>query len=89
MITPQGGYSADVQMYLSLNGHTFSIAQLGPDFIILDDPVDHPPGEAEITFAIDGSVRRWHVVLPLGIRLDRQRTPIADPATHVNGSTAG
>jgi hypothetical protein len=75
LATPEhGSYSADVQMHLSVNGHRFSIGQLGPDFIILDDPADHPPGEGEITFAVDGFVRRWRVVLPVGIRPARSAT---------------
>jgi hypothetical protein len=77
--TPQhGGYSADVQMHLSVNGHTFSIGQLGPDFIILDDPIDHPPADGEIAFSIDGRVRRWRVQLPEGISKGSPRTRIAD-----------
>jgi hypothetical protein len=84
-----GGYSADVQMHLSVSGHVFSIGQLGPDFIILDDPTDHPPADAEITFSIDGRVRRWSVLLPNGISLGQARTRIADNPTQVNGSTVG
>ena len=82
-----GSYSADVQMHLSVNGRIFSIGQLGPDFIILDDPADHLPAEAEITFSIDGRVRCWRVLLPEGISPGQGRTRIAD--SHVNGSTVG
>ena len=87
MVTPQrGGYSADVQMHLSVDGRTFSIGQLGPDFIILDDPSDLPPAEGEIKLAIDGRMRRWRVQLPEGISKSRQRTRIADQP-RINGST--
>ena len=71
-----GSYSADVQMDLSVNGRTFSIGQLGPNFLILDDPADHPPADGEITFSVDGRVRRWTVHLPEGIVAERARTPI-------------
>lgn len=71
------GYSADVRMHLSLNGHTLRIGQLGPEFIILDDVVDHPPGQAEITMSIDGRVRRWNVQLPDGISAGETVTRIA------------
>jgi len=54
-------YSADVRMHLSVDGRVFPIGQPGPDFLILDAPTDCPPGEAEITFSIDGKVRRWTV----------------------------
>jgi hypothetical protein len=61
------GFSADVRMRLCVNGHSFSIGQLGPDFVILDDPADHPPAEAEVSVSIDGREQRWAVHLPDGI----------------------
>ncbi len=54
-------------MRLSVNGHVLSIGQLGPDFIILRDPIDHPPAEAEIAMSIDGREKKWRVRLPDGI----------------------
>ena len=54
-------------MHLRLNGHVFSIGQLGPDFLILDDPADCPPAEGEIALSIDGRERRWNVHLPDGV----------------------
>jgi hypothetical protein len=81
-----GGYSADVQMHLSVEGRVFDIGQLGPDFIILRDPADHPPAEAEITFSIDGRVRSWPVLLPDGISADQARTRTSD-CPPGNGST--
>jgi len=83
-----GSYSADVQMELSVNGRIFSVGQLGPDFLILDDPVDHPPAEGEIMVSIDGRVRRWRVRLPDGVAVGKVRTRIADCPSGVNGSTA-
>jgi len=79
------GHSADVQMHLSINGHIFSIGQLGPDFIILDTPTDHPPGNGEIYLAIDGRVKRWPVLLPDGLSAAQAETRIASR----NGSTVG
>lgn len=81
-------YSADVRMQLSVNGHIFVIGQLGPDFVILDNPIDHPPAEGEITFSIDGRERRWPVQLPAGIKAERGETLIS--VSHgSNGSTVG
>jgi hypothetical protein len=65
-------------MHLCVNGHVFSIGQLGPDFLILDDPADHPPSAAEIAFSIDGRERRWTVHLPDGIVAGRPETRIVD-----------
>ena len=69
----QNGYSADVRMTLRLNGHTIPIAQMGPDFLILDEPVDHPPCVADVVLSVDGNEQRWKVRLPEGIQRDRKR----------------
>lgn len=82
------GYSADVRMQLYVNGHVFAIGQLGPDFIILDEPADHPPVEAEIALSIDGCERRWPVCLPDGMSASQPRTRISR-CQHGNGSTLG
>jgi hypothetical protein len=63
-------------MELRINGSVLPIGQLGPDFIILDEPIAHPPSEAEIAVSIDGRERRWKVQLPEGIRLDKSTTSI-------------
>ena len=70
------GYSTDVRMQLSVNGHIFRIGQLGPDFLILDDPADHPPAEGEITMSIDGEESRWRVRLPDGVATTNTLTKI-------------
>src|SRR5438105_15508959 len=69
-------YSADVRMLLSINGHTLSIGQLGPDFIILRNPTDVPPCQAEIAVWIDGRERRWNVYLPQGISAQAPETKV-------------
>ena len=50
-----------------------------PDSILLDDPVDHPPGEAEIVPSIDGCERRWTVRLPDWVAAGKPETRIAFP----------
>jgi len=71
------GYSATVRIQLTLNGQVLSIAQLGPDFIIIRDRKDHPPAVGEIAMWIDDYERRWNVKLPDGIRADQDETPIS------------
>jgi hypothetical protein len=70
-------HSADVRMELRVNGHVLPIAQLGPGFLILRDPFDHPPAEGEIFISIDGNVRRRPVWLHDGLSAAQQRTRIA------------
>jgi hypothetical protein len=59
-----------------VNGHTFPIGQLGPEFLILRNPADHPPAHGEITMSIDGHVRRWRVHLPDGVSAQSRRTRV-------------
>jgi hypothetical protein len=71
------GHSADVRIHLHVHGQILSVAQLGPDFLILRTPADHPPADAQISMSIDGDERRWHVSLPAGIEATQWKTRIA------------
>ncbi len=64
-------------MHLVLNGQTLSIGQLGPDFLILDTPINHPPTTAILFFSIDGNERERKVSLPEGISAASERVVIA------------
>jgi hypothetical protein len=64
-------------MQLLVNGASLSIAQMGPDFLLLDKPIDHPPAEAVIVFSVDGNERRWPVLLPEGLVAGQERVAIA------------
>lgn len=75
-------------MELNVNGRIFDVGQLGPDFVILRDPVDHPPAAGEMMVSIDGRVKRWPVQLPEGVSPAKVRTRIAD-CPRVNGSAGG
>ena len=41
-----GAHSAQVEMQLIINGESISITHMGPDFLIVESPREHPPGEA-------------------------------------------
>jgi hypothetical protein len=82
------GHSAEVRMELRVNGRVLKISQLGPDFLILREPVEYPPSHAEISMSIDGTESHWFVQLPAGISPALERTRIAE-AARANGSTAG
>jgi len=71
------GHSADIRIQLIVDGLVLPVGQLGPEFLILREPTDHPPTEAEIFMSIDGSERRWKVFLPEGISVAKTRTKIA------------
>jgi hypothetical protein len=81
-------FSAEVRMHLSFNGDIHSIAQLGPDFLILADPVLHPPTDGEIFFSVDGHESRWIVHLPEGIEPSKRRTRIVSLVTRAKTGAA-
>jgi hypothetical protein len=79
-------HSADVRIALSINGHVLSVGQLGPDFIILREPINYPPTDASILLSIDGDEQRWSVHLPDGIEVSKAATRIH---RLLNGSAVG
>lgn len=66
-------------MQLFVNGHVLKIAQLGPRFLMLDQPIEHPPADAEILMSVDGKEERWCVHLPDGISTTAPTTPVSLP----------
>jgi hypothetical protein len=70
-------FSAKVQMELRLNGSILRKSHLGRDFLIVSDPIEHPPTQAEVRMSIDGAEDRWPVYLPAGISAAVQRTRIS------------
>ncbi|HEY2343529.1 MAG TPA: hypothetical protein VGH90_10885 [Chthoniobacteraceae bacterium] len=73
------GHSADVDMELRVNGAVLSIGQMGPDFLLMDSLVDHPPCDATIVLRVDGVERQWRVRLPEGLSAEVERVKIANP----------
>jgi hypothetical protein len=73
----QGGHSAQVKMRLLINGSSIAVAQMGPDFLLVDAPINHPAGNASLILQVDQSERRWDVHLPEGISAASKRVAIA------------
>ena len=76
MSSSQGGHSAQVNMRLLVNGESIPVAQMGPDFLILERACDHPPGQGIMVLQVDQSERRWTVRLPDGISSRSKRVVI-------------
>ena len=70
------GHSAQVNMRLLVNGLSLAVAQMGPDFVLVDAPVNHPPADASLVLQVDQTERRWHVNLPKGISAKTRRVAI-------------
>lgn len=64
-------------MQLLVNGFTLPVSQLGPDFLLVNTPVNHAPGSATVVMQIDESERRWNVRLPHGMSAESKRVQIA------------
>lgn len=73
------GHSADVRIALLLDGAMLPASHLGPDFIVLKNPADHPPSRAEILVAIDGEEQRWSVQLVDGVSREQLKIRISAP----------
>ena len=76
-LSSQGGHSARVKMQLLVNGDSIPVAQMGPDFLLVDAPFDLHPGEASVVLQVDESERRWNVRLPDGVAAGSKRVAIA------------
>ncbi len=59
--------STVVELHLEVGGRVVDLAQIGPDDVIANDPIDLPPGPAEVVMHVDGQQRRWHVMLVEGM----------------------
>lgn len=76
LISNQGGHSARVKMRLLVNGGSIPVLQMGPDFLLVEEPFDHPPGNASVVLRVDESERSWGVHLPNGISSSSKRVAI-------------
>lgn len=72
-----GGHSARVKMRLLVGQLSIPVAQMGPDFVLLESPFNHPPAPASVELQVDQSKRSWNVHLPHGISADTKRVAIA------------
>jgi hypothetical protein len=76
-----GGHSATVKMQLRFNGTSIPIAKMGPDYIVVNSPNDHPACEATIEMSVDDSESRWNVRLPNGISAGLKRVALGPPTS--------
>jgi hypothetical protein len=72
-----GGHSAQVKIQLLIDGASVPVAQMGPDFLLIDAPFDCPAGEASLILRVDQSERQWNVSLPNGMFAGSNRVAIA------------
>lgn len=75
------GYSAAVRMQMIVDARHFAVAQIGPDFLVLNEPLDASPTRAELVVQIDDSEKRRAIFLPDGVGASDERTRIANAAS--------
>lgn len=63
-------------MRLLVNDLTVPVVQLGPDFLLLDAPLNLPAGDASVVMQVDHGERRWNVRLPDGSSAASRRVTI-------------
>jgi hypothetical protein len=63
MATIQEGYSAQVEIYLQVNGTRLAASCVGPDSITLREPRQLPPTQAQVVIVIDGHEKVHDVFL--------------------------
>jgi len=73
----QGGHSAQVKMRLLVNGSSIPVVQMGPDFVLVNEGIDHPPADARLVLQVDESERGWNIRLPNGISSGSKRVVIS------------
>jgi hypothetical protein len=74
--TPASQHSAQVKMQLLINGSSIPIAQAGPDFLLLNEPFDHPPCVGRFVLQVDQDERQWDVRLPDGMSASSKRVSV-------------
>ena len=60
-------FSAEVVIYLEIDGSRFEVAGCTGNICTLRKPVDHPPTHAQLVIIIDGNARRKEVYLDQGM----------------------
>ena len=63
-------------MRLLVGERSLPVVQLGPDFLLVGEPMDLPPGEACMVMRVDESESQWKVYLPNGISAGTNRVAI-------------
>ena len=53
-----------------MNDVAYELAEIGPTWVYLREPLSLPPCDAEVVMTVDGHRETWPVALPNGCSLD-------------------
>jgi hypothetical protein len=65
-----------VKISLILHDWELQVDQLGPDSLLLKEPIAGQPAEGRLLLEVDGVQRAWSVLLPDGLSLRSRRVRI-------------
>ncbi|HUS36184.1 MAG TPA: hypothetical protein VM680_12605 [Verrucomicrobiae bacterium] len=63
-------------MTLVVGAVSHRVGILGPDYVFLEAPGEHPPSEADLILEIDGDREQSRVFLPKGLPQNEREIPI-------------
>lgn len=69
-------YSRVAEFELVANGRSYSPSHVSRDFIILDQPADIPPCDADLYIRVEGEEMHRRIRLPQGASADTDRVVI-------------
>lgn len=58
-----GRRSSTAEFELIVDGHSYDVAQVAPEFLILDTAMEIPAGPAELVIRLDGRENRRQITL--------------------------
>lgn len=64
--TAQERYSTVAEFELRVNGQSYSVVEVAPEFITLERATDIPPSEADLYIRVEGEEMHRRIRLPQG-----------------------
>ena len=81
-IAEKPGHSATVDLQLQVNGRLFSLAEVGPSFCVLAEPIEVPAGNAKVIVTIDGEIQHRAVEILSHSTGENGRVPLRTIEAH-------
>jgi len=69
-------FSTVADFDLVVNGRSYKVAQIAPDFLLFDEPTAIPPGPAVLVIRVEGQEFRRAIELPKGASKATDRVEI-------------
>ena len=70
-------YSTVADFELLVDGRSYKVAQVAPEFLLLENPAEIAPGSAVLVIRVEGEELRRQIDLPIGASPTAVRVKIA------------